>query len=451
MRNADIPTVQRAQRILRKSRIPRIRDYMLQNPDDYVFSSITASVASTITFEPVSEDMKDIGTISISNDASILINDGQHRAHAIKLAVAENPELGQDQISVVLFEDLDLEKSQQMFADLNKHAVKPTKSLGILYDHRNSFASFVVSMIKSINVFHNRIEMEKTSISNRSTKFFTLNGLELATKNLVGKDRNLKDDEKEIVIDFWNAVVKKHPGVDSSGCQESHACRTEKGFCSCQHQHAGVNRHCRQLFDKQIPKGMETKTCWTAEHRLEPYKPRVGRQDNNPWQDDKDQGGNEQCGQDSDKTLRGNLMKSVFKFRTLDDIYAEIQKIYLSNKRPWILGFSGGKDSTCMIQIVWSALERLPPSKLTKKIYIISSDTLVESPKIVETVTDSLERMESAAKRSLLPIETNLVRPVLSDTFWVCMIGKGYPAPSNTFPLVHGQAEDKERKQVHRG
>ena len=111
----------------------------------------------------------------------------------------------------MLFEDLDLEKSQQMFADLNKHAVKPTKSLGILYDHRNSFASFIVSMIKSINVFHNRIEMEKTSISNRSTKFFTLNGLELATKNLVGKDRNLKDDEKETVIDFWNAVAKNIP------------------------------------------------------------------------------------------------------------------------------------------------------------------------------------------------------------------------------------------------
>lgn len=126
-------------------------------------------------------------------------------------------------------------------------------------------------------------------------------------------------------------------------------------------------------------------------------------------------------------------MESVFESKTLDDIYAEIQKVYLDDKRPWILGFSGGKDSTCMIQIVWAALERLPVSKITKKIYIISSDTLVESPKIVETVTDSLERMENAAKRSQLPIETNLVRPVLNDTFWVCMIGKGYPAPSNTF------------------
>ena len=126
-------------------------------------------------------------------------------------------------------------------------------------------------------------------------------------------------------------------------------------------------------------------------------------------------------------------MKSIFESRTLEDIYSEIQEVYLGDKRPWILGFSGGKDSTCMIQIIWAALEKLPKSKMTKKIYIISSDTLVESPKIVETVTGTLEKIESMAKKSALPIETNLVRPKLDDTFWVCMIGKGYPAPSNTF------------------
>ena len=126
-------------------------------------------------------------------------------------------------------------------------------------------------------------------------------------------------------------------------------------------------------------------------------------------------------------------MDSIFKNKKMTEIYDEIQEVYLGDSRPWILGFSGGKDSTCMIQIIWSALEKLPKSKLTKMIYIISSDTLVESPKIVTTVTDTLERMEISAKKSLLPIETNLVKPVLEDTFWVCMIGKGYPAPSNTF------------------
>jgi len=126
-------------------------------------------------------------------------------------------------------------------------------------------------------------------------------------------------------------------------------------------------------------------------------------------------------------------MESIFKSKTMDDIHAEIQEVYLADKRPWILGFSGGKDSTCMIHVVWNALEKLPKSKLTKKIYVISSDTLVESPKIVETVTGSLESMEGNAKKSSLPIETNLVKPVLGDTFWVCLIGFGYPAPSVTF------------------
>ena len=208
--DADIPAEQRAQRTLRKSRIPRIRDYILQNPNDYTFSSITASVDGKITFNPITHS-NDLGKISMSQDATILINDGQHRVAAIKEAILEDPGLGKDKISVVFFEDLKLEKSQQMFADLNKNAVKPTKSLGILYDRRNNFATFVVAMIKNVKVFNNRIEMEKTSISNRSTKFFTLNGLELATKHLLGKDKNLTNDEKEFVINFWNTVARNIP------------------------------------------------------------------------------------------------------------------------------------------------------------------------------------------------------------------------------------------------
>lgn len=209
-KDADIPAEQRAQRVLRKSRIPRIRDYMLTNLDDYTFSSITVSVDGKITFNPITKD-SNLGTISISQDAAILINDGQHRVAAIKEAVAENPELGKDKISVVFFEDLNLKKSQQMFADLNKHAIKPTKSLGILYDRRNDFATFVVDLTKSVKAFHNRTEMEKTTISNRSTKFFTLSGIEMATKNLLGKNKHLRKEERDIAVQFWNTVAKNIP------------------------------------------------------------------------------------------------------------------------------------------------------------------------------------------------------------------------------------------------
>ena len=125
--------------------------------------------------------------------------------------------------------------------------------------------------------------------------------------------------------------------------------------------------------------------------------------------------------------------KSVFDKRTLKDIYQEIRDVYLNDNRPWIIGFSGGKDSTCMTQLIWHALSELPKEKLQKKIFIISSDTLVESPKIVEQLTGTLEKMEQAAKAADLPLSTNLVRPILEETFWVCLLGKGYPAPSNNF------------------
>ena len=122
-----------------------------------------------------------------------------------------------------------------------------------------------------------------------------------------------------------------------------------------------------------------------------------------------------------------------FSSRPLPDIYEEIRTVYLGDARPWILGFSGGKDSTCMVQLIWNALSQLPPDKLHKKIFIISSDTLVESPKVVAQITESLDMMEKAATRSHLPVSTNLVRPLIGDTFWVCLLGKGFPAPTNLF------------------
>ena len=124
---------------------------------------------------------------------------------------------------------------------------------------------------------------------------------------------------------------------------------------------------------------------------------------------------------------------SIFKSRSIGSIYDEIRQVYLGDNRPWILGFSGGKDSTCMVQLIWRALSSLPARQLHKKLFVISSDTLVESPKIVEQITGMLDMMEKAAQKTHLPVSTNLVRPVIEDTFWVCLLGKGFPAPSNLF------------------
>ena len=127
------------------------------------------------------------------------------------------------------------------------------------------------------------------------------------------------------------------------------------------------------------------------------------------------------------------MKRSVFDEKRLDTMYEEIRTVYLGDDRPWILGFSGGKDSTCMIQMTWNALKNMPRAKLTKSIHVISSDTLIESPQIVDRITGALVRIEEAAKRDGLPITTNLLRPPTSDTFWVRVLGMGYPAPTPMF------------------
>ena len=111
----------------------------------------------------------------------------------------------------------------------------------------------------------------------------------------------------------------------------------------------------------------------------------------------------------------------------------EIRHVYLSDGRPWVVGYSGGKDSTTALQLIWYALSKLPREQLSKPLYIISSDTLVETPKIVDYIDGSLRRMNEAASKSGLPFSAHKVQPELTNTFWVNLLGRGYPAPSQQF------------------
>lgn len=117
----------------------------------------------------------------------------------------------------------------------------------------------------------------------------------------------------------------------------------------------------------------------------------------------------------------------------LEARYREIQQVYLSDNRPWVVGYSGGKDSTCALQMVWKALLGLPPKQRQKPVYVISSDTLVETPVIVRYIDVTLDRIEKAAAEQGLPIKTEKVTPTIDRSFWVNMIGRGYPAPSRRF------------------
>ncbi|HOJ19767.1 MAG TPA: DNA phosphorothioation system sulfurtransferase DndC [Ignavibacteriaceae bacterium] len=115
-------------------------------------------------------------------------------------------------------------------------------------------------------------------------------------------------------------------------------------------------------------------------------------------------------------------------------IQKEIIEQYLEeDSRPWIIGFSGGKDSTMLLQIVWYALKSIPTKSLRRKIYVVCNNTLVENPKILEYTDKVLKKIEKSALEQSLPIMVHRTQPQLEDSFWVNLIGKGYPAPNNSF------------------
>ena len=208
----EIPAELRSQRTLNKSRIPEIANYIINNQTNYIFSSITASVDGEVRFEQISlngEKIEDVGKLRITMDSRFIINDGQHRRAAIEQALAECPELGDETISVVFFIDVGLKNTQQMFADLNKHSVRPTRSIGILYDHRDPLSALARTLIEKVGVFRNLTEIEKTNISNRSTKLFTLSSIFQGTVSLLRKPQNSKEVSKKdvsLAISFWENV-----------------------------------------------------------------------------------------------------------------------------------------------------------------------------------------------------------------------------------------------------
>lgn len=125
--------------------------------------------------------------------------------------------------------------------------------------------------------------------------------------------------------------------------------------------------------------------------------------------------------------------QSVFETRTLQEIYDEIKSVYTADNRPWVVGYSGGKDSTTTLQLIWNALVQLPCEQRTKTIYVISSDTLVETPAIVGHIDRTLDQISQASATQGMPFNANKVKPRITDTFWVNLIGRGYPAPQKTF------------------
>jgi DNA sulfur modification protein DndB len=207
----ELPPELRAQRVLNKARIPEISGYILDNPDDYVFSALTVSIDSEVSFEPLPGQSR-LGMLKVPMEARFIINDGQHRRAAIIEALKQRPELEHETIAVVFFLDIGLERCQQMFADLNRYAIRPSRSLGLLYDHRNAKAKLAKLVVMKSEFFRDIVDMEKSSLAPRSRKLFTLSAFHNACADLVNgmATGNLVEDAN-LARSYWEAVAGHFP------------------------------------------------------------------------------------------------------------------------------------------------------------------------------------------------------------------------------------------------
>jgi DNA sulfur modification protein DndB len=181
------PPELQAQRVLNKARVPDITRYILENENGFLFSSITASYSWPVKFVSSAENAE-FGTLEMElENVEFVINDGQHRCAAIAAALKENPALGKEKISVLLFETESMERLQQMFSDLNRFVPQTSKSLGMLYDRRDNLSALTMELAEQVDVFRDMVEKEKVTIPRRSPKLFTISALYEANEELLGK------------------------------------------------------------------------------------------------------------------------------------------------------------------------------------------------------------------------------------------------------------------------
>ncbi|UCI08257.1 DNA sulfur modification protein DndB [Mesorhizobium sp. B1-1-8] len=203
----DLSPEQREQRQLNKARVPALTSYMLENEEDYLFASITASYKSEPVFQAFG-DNENIGTLGLKLGDELTINDGQHRCAAIVEAVKKNPELGKQMISVLLFPWENITRVQQMFTDLNRHVVKTSKSLDVLFDKRDPISIATLIALEKVPVFKEYTEKVDASLKAKSTKIFTLAALYDANSDLL-KEHASDDIEANAarLAAYWSKVA----------------------------------------------------------------------------------------------------------------------------------------------------------------------------------------------------------------------------------------------------
>ena len=203
--SSDVLPEFRAQRKLNEQRIPEIRDYIINNRDSYVFSALAASVDEEIAFFPTRES-GNIGELEVDMTATFLINDGQHRKAAIIEAIEFDESLKDETIALVLYRDKGLARSQQMFTDLNKHAVNTSKSLNTLYDSKDPMAVMTKQVVAQVPFLRKYTDKEKDNLANYAAKLFTLNVFYDVNKRIIKNPVDI-EEETRFLVDFWTTIV----------------------------------------------------------------------------------------------------------------------------------------------------------------------------------------------------------------------------------------------------
>ena len=204
----ETPSELKLQRKLNTTRVEKEMVPYLIGAEDHFYSALTVEVRSTLTEKgPKPIDFEVIegipggveyGKLTLDGTESLYALDGQHRLKSIELAIREKPDLAGDHIAVILVPHVDIEQSQTLFSDLNRYARNPSRSISLLFAHRDPIAKVSKSLAKAVQLLRDRVNMESTSLSVNTGHFITLSTLYETTKALLPADWAAIPEDSEI-------------------------------------------------------------------------------------------------------------------------------------------------------------------------------------------------------------------------------------------------------------
>lgn len=250
---------EKAQRPLTESRIPAIGNYLAK--EDWAFNSITVALESGATFYPLAEGAESVGILVVPRSQHWRIVDGQHRIGGIRKALLQHPERAQETVAIGIYTDCNVDDLRAMFRDMNYFGAKPSTSLSVVFNNRDSDAIIANAVHKGVEVFYSLTELNKNQPADRSDKLFSMNNLYEATKRLIkGYDGDL-EEQIQVAIEFWSCVAEDIPywrqvfsgELSAKECRKNTVCSLGVVMIAL----GSVGRHLMQEYPKDYLKKLD--------------------------------------------------------------------------------------------------------------------------------------------------------------------------------------------------